>query len=55
MPGYVEGVMNEYQQKVQKNSSMHHTNGKDQIMGPKLSGQPMIATNLSSNSKTEHI
>ena len=34
---------------------MHHTNRKDQIMGPKLSGQSIIATNISSHLKTKNI
>ena len=35
--------------------SMHHTNVKEQIMGAKLSGQPMRVTNLSSYLNTENI
>ena len=34
---------------------MHHTHGKDHIMGPKLSGQPMRAKNPSSHSKKKNI
>ena len=41
--------------KSQHPPSMHHTNGKYQIMGPKISGQPMRAKNLSSHSKKKYI
>ena len=34
---------------------MHHTNEKDQIMGPKLSGQTIKETNISSHLMTENI
>ena len=41
--------------KGQPSLSMHHTNDKYHIMVPKLSGQPMRATNQSSHLKEENI
>ena len=34
---------------------MHHANGKYQIMGTKISGQTVIATNLSKQPKTKNV
>ena len=39
--------------KGQQDHIMHHTNCKEHIMGPKLNGKPMRATNLSSHLKTQ--
>ena len=39
---FVEVAMNECQHKIQQEPIIHHTNGKYQITGPKLSGKPMI-------------
>ena len=50
---YVEGAIHEYQQKVQHAPIMHRKNWKYHIMGPKLSGHPMRATNLSSHLRTK--
>ena len=41
--------------KGQQDPSIHHTNGKYHIMGPKLNGQPMRATNISPHLKLEII
>ena len=39
----------------QHTPSIHRTNGKDQIMGQRLSCNPMRATNISSHLKKENI
>ena len=46
--------MHEYQQKLPPNPIIHDTNGRDQIMGPKVGGQTMRATNLFYHMNTEN-
>ena len=47
MPVYLEVDMHEYQHKTPTPPpSMHHTNGKYQIMGTKLSGKTTRVTNI---------
>ena len=41
--------------KYQHSPRMHHTNGNDQVMDPKLSGNPTIVVNISSHLKRKYI